>query len=118
MFIFVFISLGMNIFTSFFVLLLLLYKNMPSNAEHIPRIGNHFIFSVSSSLCFMHLFISRSGAYYCLNMGMIATSTFLCTIVVHIYFRGSGPMPTVLRKVEFIRIRNDYFLVCACFCSS
>jgi hypothetical protein len=29
----------MNIFTSFFVLLLLLYKNMPSNAEHIPRIG-------------------------------------------------------------------------------
>ncbi|CAF4410498.1 unnamed protein product [Rotaria socialis] len=69
--------LGMNIFTSFFVLLLLLYKNMPSNAEHIPRIG----------------------AYYCLNMGMIATSTFLCTIVVHIYFRGSGPMPAVLRKV-------------------
>ncbi|CAF3331296.1 unnamed protein product [Rotaria socialis] len=69
--------LGMNIFTSFFVLLLLLYKNMPSNAEHIPRIG----------------------AYYCLNMGMIATSTFLCTIVVHIYFRGAGPMPAVLRKV-------------------
>jgi len=50
---------------------------MPSNAEHIPRIG----------------------AYYCLNMGMIATSTFLCTIVVHIYFRGNGPMPTILRKV-------------------
>ncbi|CAF4161853.1 unnamed protein product [Adineta steineri] len=69
--------LGMNIFTSFFVLLLLLYKNMPSNAEHIPRIG----------------------AYYCLNMGMIATSTFLCTIVVHIYFRGNGPMPAILRKV-------------------
>ncbi|UJR26100.1 hypothetical protein I4U23_007446 [Adineta vaga] len=69
--------LGMNIFTSFFVLLLLLYKNMPSNAEHIPRIG----------------------AYYCLNMGMIATSTFLCTIVVHIYFRGSGPMPLILRKI-------------------
>ncbi|CAF0804716.1 unnamed protein product, partial [Adineta ricciae] len=38
-------------------------------------------------------------AYYCLNMGMIATSTFLCTIVVHIYFRGSGPMPVILRKV-------------------
>ncbi|CAF0796433.1 unnamed protein product [Rotaria sp. Silwood1] len=69
--------LGMNIFTSFFVLLLLLYKNMPSNAEHIPRIG----------------------AYYCLNMGMIATSTFLCTIVVHIYFRGNGPMPIILRKI-------------------
>ncbi|CAF0786011.1 unnamed protein product [Adineta ricciae] len=69
--------LGMNIFTSFFVLLLLLYKNMPSNAEHIPRIG----------------------AYYCLNMGMIATSTFLCAIVVHIYFRGNGPMPPMLRRV-------------------
>jgi hypothetical protein len=41
------------------------------------------------------------GAYYCLNMGMIATSTFLCTIVVHIYFRGSGPMPTILRRVLF-----------------
>ncbi|CAF3099662.1 unnamed protein product [Rotaria sp. Silwood2] len=55
---------------------------MPSNAEHIPRIG----------------------AYYCLNMGMIATSTFLCTIVVHIYFRGAGPMPTILRRVflEFL----------------
>jgi hypothetical protein len=32
-------------------------------------------------------------------MGMIATSTFLCTIVVHIYFRGNGPMPVILRKV-------------------
>jgi hypothetical protein len=37
-------------------------------------------------------------------MGMIATSTFLCTIVVHIYFRGSGPMPTILRKVLFLYI--------------
>jgi hypothetical protein len=46
---------------------------------------------------FLH--IKYLGAYYCLNMGMIATSTFLCSIVVHIYFRGSGPMPTVLRKV-------------------
>ncbi|CAF4867996.1 unnamed protein product [Rotaria sp. Silwood1] len=78
--------LGMNIFTSFFVLLLLLYKNMPSNAEHIPRIG----------------------AYYCLNMGMIATSTFLCTIVVHIYFRGAGPMPTILRRV-FLEFLAPFF---------
>ncbi|CAF1183814.1 unnamed protein product [Adineta steineri] len=80
--------LGMNIFTSFFVLLLLLYKNMPSNAEHIPRIG----------------------AYYCLNMGMIATSTFLCTIVVHIYFRGHGPMPTILRKI-FLEWLAPFFLM-------
>jgi hypothetical protein len=35
-------NIGMNIFTSFFVLLLLLYKNMPSNAEHIPRIGKNY----------------------------------------------------------------------------
>lgn len=88
----------MNIFTSFFVLLLLLYKNMPSNAEHIPRIGtgNELISSrqgISVVLSFL------LGAYYCLNMGMIATSTFLCTIVVHIYFRGSGPIPRFLRKV-------------------
>jgi hypothetical protein len=32
-------------------------------------------------------------------MGMIATSTFLCTIVVHIYFRGNGLMPIILRKI-------------------
>ena len=46
------------------------------------------------------MIFSLVGAYYCLNMGMIATSTFLCTIVVHIYFRGKGPMPTILRKVR------------------
>jgi hypothetical protein len=43
----------MNIFTSFFVLLLLLYKNMPSNAEHIPRIGKKIIFSGNEILPFI-----------------------------------------------------------------
>ncbi len=44
-------------------------------------------------------------------MGMIATSTFLCTIVVHIYFRGSGPMPTILRKVFFfLEKKNSIFV--------
>lgn len=74
--------LGMNIFTSFFVLLLLLSKNVPSATDKIPLIG----------------------AYYCLNMVMIATSTCACTVVVHIYFRGNGKVPYILRKVflEFL----------------
>lgn len=69
--------LGMNIFTSFFVLLLLLSKNVPSATDKIPLIG----------------------AYYCLNMVMIATSTCACTVVVHIFFRGNGRVPLILRKV-------------------
>jgi len=74
--------LGMNIFTSFFVLLLLLSKNVPSATDKIPLIG----------------------AYYCLNMLMIATSTIACTIVVHIFFRGQGKVPFLLRKIflEFL----------------
>ncbi len=69
--------LGMNIFTSFFVLLLLLSKNVPSATDKIPLIG----------------------AYYCLNMVMIAGSTCACTVVVHIYFRGNGKVPYILRKI-------------------
>lgn len=69
--------LGMNIFTSFFVMLLLLSKNVPSATDKIPLIG----------------------AYYCLNMVMIATSTCACTVVVHIYFRGNGKVPYILRKI-------------------
>lgn len=74
--------LGMNIFTSFFVLLLLLSKNVPSATDKIPLIG----------------------AYYCLNMVMIATSTCSCTAVVHIFFRGQGQVPWLLRKIflEFL----------------
>jgi hypothetical protein len=74
--------LGMNIFTSFFVLLLLLSKNVPSATDKIPLIG----------------------AYYCLNMVMIATSTCSCTAVVHIYFRGQGQVPYLIRKIflEFL----------------
>jgi hypothetical protein len=74
--------LGMNIFTSFFVMLLLLSKNVPSATDKIPLIG----------------------AYYCLNMVMIATSTCACTVVVHIYFRGNGKVPYILRKIflEFL----------------
>ncbi len=74
--------LGMNIFTSFFVLLLLLSKNVPSATDRIPLIGG----------------------YYCLNMIMIATSTCACTVVVHIFFRGTGRIPYVIRKIflEFL----------------
>ena len=72
----------MSIFTSFFVLLLLLSKNVPSATDAIPLIG----------------------VYYCLNMVMIATSTICCTMVVHIFFRGQGQVPWILRKVflEFL----------------
>jgi hypothetical protein len=74
--------LGMNIFTSFFVLLLLLSKNVPSATDRIPLIGG----------------------YYCLNMVMIATSTCCCTVVVHIFFRGTGKIPFLIRKIflEFL----------------
>lgn len=74
--------LGMNIFTSFFVMLLLLSKNVPSATDKIPLIG----------------------AYYCLNMVMIATSTCACTVVVHIFFRGNGKVPYILRIIflEFL----------------
>ena len=74
--------LGMNIFTAFFVLLLLLSKNVPSATDAIPLIG----------------------AYYCLNMVMIATSTVCCTVVVHIFFRGQDQVPWILRKIflEFL----------------
>ena len=74
--------LGMSIFTSFFVLLLLLSKNVPSATDKIPLIG----------------------AYYCLNMVMIATSTCSCTVVVHIFFRGEGQVPFMIRKIflEFL----------------
>lgn len=74
--------LGMNIFTSFFVLLLLLSKNVPSATDKIPLIG----------------------AYYCLNMGLIAISTCSCTVVVHIFFRGQGQVPTLVRRIflEFL----------------
>ena len=78
--------LGMNIFTSFFVLLLLLSKNVPSATDKIPLIG----------------------AYYCLNMVMIATSTCSCTVVVHIFFRGQGQVPPILRKI-FLEILAKVF---------
>lgn len=80
----------MNIFTSFFVLLLLLSKNVPSATDKIPLIG----------------------AYYCLNMVMIATSTCSCTVVVHIFFRGQGQVPTLLRKI-FLEILAHIFCMIA-----
>jgi len=74
--------LGMSIFSSFFVLLLLLSKNVPSATDKIPQIG----------------------AFYCLNMIMVASSTFACTVVVHIFFRGNGRVPKFIRKIflEFL----------------
>lgn len=59
---FILSSLGMNIFTSFFVLLLLLYKNMPSNAEHIPRIGTgNELISTQQGISVLLLLLSFRG---------------------------------------------------------
>ena len=79
--------MNFNIFLNqSFVLLLLLSKNVPSATDKIPLIG----------------------AYYCLNMFMIATSTCSCTIVVHIYFRGDGKIPKILRKVFLIFLAKAF----------
>lgn len=51
--------------------------NVPSTTNRIPLIG----------------------AFYFLNMIIIAGSIFLCTLVVHIYTRGEGEVPPLLRKI-------------------
>ncbi|KAI3388224.1 hypothetical protein SNEBB_006325 [Seison nebaliae] len=73
------LTLGMNIFVAFFLLLLLLADSTPQASSKIPMLG----------------------AYYCANMILIATSTFLCTIVVNIYLRGDkrGRAPIWVRKI-------------------
>ncbi|KAF8566195.1 hypothetical protein P879_02807 [Paragonimus westermani] len=70
--------LGMNIFVAFFVLLLLLAESTPSAVRKFPLIG----------------------IYFCLNMIMITLSTFLATLVIHLYFRGdrNGAVPAFLRR--------------------
>ncbi|VDQ05947.1 unnamed protein product, partial [Trichobilharzia regenti] len=69
---------SMNIFVAFFVLLLLLAESTPSAVKNFPLIG----------------------VYFCLNMIMITLSTFLATLVIHLYFRGdrNGSVPSVLRR--------------------
>ncbi|KAH8868535.1 Neuronal acetylcholine receptor subunit alpha-4 [Schistosoma japonicum] len=71
--------LGMNIFVAFFVLLLLLAESTPSAVKNFPLIG----------------------VFFCLNMIMITLSTFLATMVIHLYFRGDrkGAVPLFLRRV-------------------
>nr|QQY02490.1 acetylcholine-gated chlorid channel-1 [Cryptocotyle lingua] len=71
--------LGMNIFVAFFILLLLLAESTPSAVRNFPLIG----------------------VFFCLNMIMITLSTFLATLVIHLYFRGdrNGSVPAVLRRI-------------------
>ncbi|CAH8470277.1 unnamed protein product [Dicrocoelium dendriticum] len=78
--------LGMNIFVAFFVLLLLLAESTPSAVKNFPLIG----------------------VYFCLNMIMITLSTFLATLVIHLYFRGdrNGAVPAFLRRVSQIRFHT------------
>lgn len=95
------IILGMNIFTAFFLLLLLLAELVPTSTNEVPYIGNLNYYSFSSNK--MYNFIYKKGIYFCLNMVMIALSSFLCTIVVHLYFRADTfcKMPPILKKVIF-----------------
>ncbi|KAH3862136.1 neuronal acetylcholine receptor subunit alpha-10-like [Dreissena polymorpha] len=73
-------SLGMNIFMAFFVLLLLFEANMPPASDGVPILGT----------------------YYCLNMVLITASTFLNVFVVNLSFYGArSPVPKVLRNVMF-----------------
>jgi hypothetical protein len=74
------ILLGMNIFSGFFLLLLLLAELVPTSTNEIPYIA----------------------IYFSLNMVMIALSVVLCTVVIHIYFRADKfhRMPPFLKKVS------------------
>lgn len=80
--------LGMNIFTSFFLLLLLLSKSLPSASDTIPLIG----------------------AYYMMNMVIIAASTIGSTLIVHIYFRGQYEVPWIFRKIFLIYLAKVFFM--------
>uniref|UniRef100_A0A2C9K3Z8 Uncharacterized protein n=1 Tax=Biomphalaria glabrata TaxID=6526 RepID=A0A2C9K3Z8_BIOGL len=60
------LTLGMNIFLAFFVLLLLLAESTPKAASTIPLIG----------------------AYFCMNMIMITLSEVLACVVANMHFRG------------------------------
>ncbi|XP_059147495.1 neuronal acetylcholine receptor subunit alpha-2-like [Physella acuta] len=60
------LTLGMNIFLAFFVLLLLLAESTPKAASTIPLIG----------------------AYFCMNMIMITLSEILACVVANMHFRG------------------------------
>lgn len=84
------IILGMNIFTAFFLLLLLLADLVPTSTNEVPYIG----------------------VYFCMNMVLIALSSFLCTIVVHLYFRADTfcKMPPILKKIFLEWLARIYFM--------
>uniref|UniRef100_A0A5K3FBT6 Neur_chan_LBD domain-containing protein n=1 Tax=Mesocestoides corti TaxID=53468 RepID=A0A5K3FBT6_MESCO len=71
--------LGMNIFVTFFLLLLVLAGQTPNAVKEFPLIG----------------------AYFCLNMIMITLSTFLATLVIHFHYRGArnGPLPAIIHRI-------------------
>jgi len=99
------IILGMNIFTAFFLLLLLLADLVPTSTNEVPYIGmklNHSLI-LSKTYLFEFIFNYLVGVYFCLNMVLIALSSFLCTIVVHLYFRADTfcKMPPILKKVIY-----------------
>ncbi|VDN99565.1 unnamed protein product [Rodentolepis nana] len=77
--------LGMNIFVTFFLLLLVLAEQTPNAVKEFPLIG----------------------AYFCLNMIMITLSTFLATLVIHFHYRGArnGPLPAILHRTSQLMLR-------------
>lgn len=82
--------LGMSIFSAFFLLLLLLADLVPQATEEVPMIG----------------------IYYCLNMIMIALSAFLCTIVIHIYWRADHfcKLPRIVRTIFIDGLARLYLM--------
>jgi hypothetical protein len=80
------IILGMSIFSGFVTLLLVLVELVPTSTNEVPYLG----------------------IYFCLNMIMIAISSFLCTMIVHMYFRADKffRLPQILKKVS---IKPFYF---------
>ncbi|KAL5963865.1 Neuronal acetylcholine receptor subunit alpha-4 [Taenia solium] len=86
--------LGMNIFVTFFLLLLVLAGQTPNAVKEFPLIG------IKAAYLVEHL-SGETGAYFCLNMIMITLSTFLATLVIHFHYRGArnGPLPAILHRI-------------------
>ncbi|KAL7672130.1 hypothetical protein ACOME3_007024 [Neoechinorhynchus agilis] len=73
--------LAMNIFTNFFVLLLLLGETLPQASKNMPKIG----------------------IYYCYNMISMVVTLMAMALVTHIYVRSDrrGYPPPFVRKLFF-----------------
>lgn len=76
------LTLGMNTFMAFFLLLIIFEASLPPAARSFPVIGT----------------------YYCVNMVLITMSSFLCVFVVNMSVSGTRypvHLPKTLKKVMF-----------------